>query len=260
MTKVLALAGNTCREAIRQKVLYSLLFFSMVVITASYFLAQLSLGGVFEKIVKDVGLFSVFFFGIFLSITMGVSLVFKEVDRRTIYTILSKPVSRLEFVVGKYMGLTLVVLLETVLMMAALYLVLSFYTPNMDWSLLKSAYLMFLEFCIIIAICLVFSSYSSSLMSSLFAFSFFVVGHLSDNFANVLLTMARRMEMQGPFISFLSDMVQIFNLDMFVIHTKIVHGMIVPGNYLWKATLYALAWILLCVVLAMGLFRKKDLK
>ncbi|MCB0272284.1 MAG: ABC transporter permease subunit [Bdellovibrionales bacterium] len=260
MSKILALASNTYREAIRQKVLYSLLFFSFVLIVASYFLAQLSLGGVFAKIVKDVGMFSIFFFGIFLSITMGVSLVFKEVDRRTIYTILSKPVSRFEFVLGKYLGLTFVVFLETILMMVALYVVLAFYSTSVEWTLLKSAYLMFLEFCIIVAICLVFSSYSSSLMSSLFAFSFFVVGHLSDNFAKVLLNIAKRMQISSPLINNVADFVQIFNLDMFVIHTKIVHGMRVPTVYLWKSTLYALGWIVLCIVLSLLLFRRKDLK
>lgn len=260
MTKILALAGNTYREAIRQKVLYSLIFFSFVMIVSSYFLAQLSLGGVFEKIVKDVGLFSVFFFGIFLSITMGVSLVFKEVDRRTIYTILSKPVSRFEFVLGKYLGLTFVVFLETVLMMVALYIVLGFYTTSIQWDLLKSAYLMFIEFCIIIAICLVFSSYSSSLMSSLFAFSFFVVGHLSDSFAKIIIKMAKKMKIESDLVGVVSNLVEIFNLDMFVIHTKIVHGMAVPVGYLRNATFYGLGWIVLCLVVSMFLFRKKDLK
>ncbi|MCB1198097.1 MAG: ABC transporter permease subunit [Deltaproteobacteria bacterium] len=260
MSKILALAGNTYREAIRQKVLYSLLFFSFVMIVASYFLAQLSVGGVFEKIVKDVGLFSVFFFGIFISITMGVSLVFKEVDRRTIYTILSKPVSRFEFVLGKYLGLTFVVLIETVLMMIAFYIVLAFYTPHIQWVLLKSAYLMFVEFCIIIAICLVFSSYSSSLMSSLFAFSLFVLGHLSDSFAKVILSMAKKMEISSNMVYVAADLVEFFNLDMYIVHTKIVHGMLIPPGYLWKATLYGLAWIVLCLILSMLMFRRKDLK
>jgi ABC-type transport system involved in multi-copper enzyme maturation permease subunit len=260
MIKVLALATNTYREAIRQKLLYSLIFFTLVMIGASHFIAQLSLGGVFEKIIKDVGLFAIFFFGVFLSISMGVSLVFKEVDRRTIYTILSKPISRFGFVLGKFLGLALVVGLMVVLMMAALYGVLSFYSPSISWVLLKSAYLMFLEFCILISICLVFSSYSSSLMSTLFSFSIFVVGHVSDNLANALLTMARNMRIESKWPEVVGNIVEFFNLDMFIVHTKIVHGIPVPGNYLFNATMLAVCWVLFFLTASMLLFRRKDLK
>jgi len=260
MRKIFALATNTYREALRQKVLYTLGFFGLLIIFSAYFIAQLSVGGVFEKIVKDIGLFAIFFFGIFLSITMGVSLVFKEVERRTIYTILSKPVSRLEFVLGKYLGLVFVVGLMTSLMLLAFYGVLSFYATSLDVALLKGAYLMFVEFCVIISICLVFSSYSSALMSSMFAFSFFVLGHLSDNFANMLMTFAKKYNIDPEKVFPIAKLVELFNLDIFVIHTKVVHGMAIPKYYMWKATLYGLAWIVLCLSLSMLLFRRKDLK
>src|SRR5690606_18946136 len=142
----------------------------------------------------------------------------------------------------------------------ALYAVLAFYATGIEWTLLKSAYLMFIEFCIIISICLVFSSYSSSFMSSLFAFSFFVIGHLSDNFAKVILKIAKDAKIEAAWPQTIADIVQIFNLDMFVIHTQIVHGITVPNTYLLKATLFGLGWITVFLTLSMILFRKKDLK
>jgi ABC-type transport system involved in multi-copper enzyme maturation permease subunit len=104
MHKIIAIAQNTFKEAIRQKILYALIFFTILLFCASYFLAQLSIGDAASKIVKDMSLASIYFMGVFIALSMGIGLVFKEIDRKTIYTILSKPVSRMEFLVGKFFG------------------------------------------------------------------------------------------------------------------------------------------------------------
>ena len=179
--KILAIAQNTFREAIRQKLLYGLIFFTVLLIFAARFLGNLSIGGAETKIVKDMGLASIFLMGTFISLSMGISLVFKEIDRKTIYTILAKPVSRFEFILGKFVGLIVTVGVELFLMTLLLFAMLKTYPEPLDWNLWKAVILIYMELCVLISITLVFSSYSSSFMTSLFCFSFLILGHLTDD-------------------------------------------------------------------------------
>jgi len=261
-----ALALNTVREAVRQKILYTLVFFTAIMILASLFLGQLSLGAD-VKIVKDLGLASIMLFGALISIFMGIGLVFKEVDRRTIYTILSKPVSRGEFILGKYLGLTATVALEVVAMTALLFFMLSLYPEPLDWSLLKAIVMIYAELCVLIAAALIFSSYSSSFMSSLFSLSFLVLGHLTDDFAAVLSPKIALLREGGfwenglaSFLSVFSSVLSQFSLDHFVINAKIVHGVPVRWEWLANSLYYAFCYVVLLLTVSILVFRRKDLK
>lgn len=261
-----ALALNTFREALRQKILYTLVFFTAVMILASLFLGQLSLGAD-VKIVKDLGLASIMVFGALISIFMGIGLVFKEVDRRTIYTILSKPVSRAEFIVGKYLGLVFTVGLEVLAMTCLLFILLSFYREPLDWNLLKAILMIYAELCVLIAAALVFSSYSSSFVSSMFSLGFLFLGHLTDDFVSVLRPKIALL-MEGAFwerwlawgLSVFSGGMAQFNLDHFVINAKIVHGVPVRWDWLMQSVYYAICYVVVLLIIAIVLFRRKDLK
>ncbi len=267
MNRVMAIAMNTFREAIRQKLLYGLIFFTVLLIFASYFLGELSIAGAETKIVKDMALASIFIMGAFISLSMGISLVFKEIDRKTIYTILAKPVSRFEFILGKFVGLTITVAVELFLMTCLVFVMLATYAEPLDWNLWKAVIMIFTELCVLISITLVFSSYSSSFMTSLFCFSFLVVGHLTDDLGKIFADKVKYLErrkMLTPFKELFYDslerLVKIFNLDHFAINDKIVHGVPVPWSYIGFGIMYGSCFIIIFLFMANYMFSRKDLK
>jgi ABC-type transport system involved in multi-copper enzyme maturation permease subunit len=267
ISRVWAIAFNTYREALRQKILYALVFFTVILILFSLFLGQLSLGAD-VKIVKDMGLACTMFFGAMMSIFMGIGLVFKEIERRTIYTILSKPVSRGEFIFGKFFGLAVTIGLEVLLMTILLFLMLSVYAEPLDFNIIKAVLLIYYELCILIAVTLVFSSYSSSFMSALFSLSFLVVGHLTDDFVSIfggkvdlMLYEATGLEkVPAYFLKTGTFILEQMSLDHFSINSEIVHGVPVGMDWILSATVYAFAWLFILLSFAIWLFRRKDLQ
>src|SRR5438128_3840696 len=114
-TRVLLIARNAFREAVRDRVLYNLVVFALLLIAGSIFLGELSAGQE-SKIIIDLGLSAMLLFGAFIAIFVGVGLVYKEIERRTLYAILSKPIGRGQFLLGKYLGLCLTLLINVVIM------------------------------------------------------------------------------------------------------------------------------------------------
>ncbi|MFH1018070.1 MAG: ABC transporter permease [Pseudomonadota bacterium] len=266
IARVWAIALNTYREALRQKVLYALIFFTVGVILFSFFLGQVSFGAD-TKIIKDMGLASIMFLGAMLAIFVGIGLVNKEIERRTIYTILSKPVTRAEFVIGKFAGLAVTIGLEVFVMTALLFGILSLYVEPLDFNLLKAVLMIYFELCVIIAVALLFSSYSSSFMSALFSIAFLLLGHVTDDFANIFGPKADKLMMKegwvrlgGGMLDGLVSLMRVVSLDHFVINGQVVHG--VPVSWAWIANgaLYAFCWVVLLLFVAILLFRRKDLK
>jgi ABC-type transport system involved in multi-copper enzyme maturation permease subunit len=267
MDRIFSIAHNTFREAIRQKLLYGLVFFTVLLIFASFFLGQLSIADTAVKIVKDMGLASIYFMGVFIALSMGISLVFKEIDRKTIYTILSKPVSRFEFLLGKFFGLMFTVGVQLFLMTLLLFLLLKTYPEPLDWNLWKAVILIYMELCVLVAVTLLFSSYSSSFMSSMFCFSFLVIGHLADDLVGILdekMRVLERKKLLTPFQDVMYEAsksaAKVFNLDHFVINSKIVHGVPIPWMNVVYGILYAACFVIVFLIIANYLFSKKDLK
>src|SRR6266704_6722074 len=122
-THILAIARNAFREAVRDRVLYNLVVFVLLLIGGAIFLGELSAGQE-AKIIVDLGLSAILLFGVFIAIFVGVGLVSKEIERRTLYAILSKPIGRGEFLLGKYLGLCLTLLVNVAVMSVGLSLAL----------------------------------------------------------------------------------------------------------------------------------------
>lgn len=267
MRNALYIALNTYREALRQKVLYALALFTAVLILLSLFLGQLSLGAD-TKIIKDMGLAAMMVLGTMIAIFVGVGLVFKEIERKTIYAILAKPVSRGQFILGKFLGLCLTIAVEIALMTGLLFLILALYAEPIDPALLKAVVLIYAELCVLVGIALVFSSYSSSFMSVVFCLSALFVGHLTDDLSGVMLPRAREMVEKGQGSEiFLGHAIEAavstlgaFSLDHFVVNAKVVHGVPVPWGFVAEACGYGLALCALFLTIAVFLFRKKDLQ
>ncbi|HEX8115808.1 MAG TPA: ABC transporter permease, partial [Pyrinomonadaceae bacterium] len=179
--RVAAIARNTFREAVRDRVLYNLVLFVLILTGGAVFLGELSAAQE-SKIIVDMGLSAALLFGVFIAIFVGVGLVYKEIERRTIYAIFSKPVGRGEFLVGKYLGLCLTLAVNVFVMGAGVSLALLYVSRGWDPLALRiwpAVGLIYVELMIVVAVALLFSSFSSPALSALLTFFVFVIGHFS---------------------------------------------------------------------------------
>jgi ABC-type transport system involved in multi-copper enzyme maturation permease subunit len=179
--RIFAIAGNTFRENIRDKILYNLILFALLMIVSSFILGQLTLG--YEnKVIIDLGLTSISVFGTLIAIFIGIGLVYKELERRTVYALLAKPVARWEFLLGKYLGLLFTLLVNVSIMTAGLCFILACRggTPLQGYfRLLPAVFLIFLSLGLTTAIALLFSTFSTPALSALFTIFLWIIGHFN---------------------------------------------------------------------------------
>jgi ABC-type transport system involved in multi-copper enzyme maturation permease subunit len=253
--KVKALTINTFREAIRDKVLYSLLFFAVLMVGISYILDQLTIGEK-TKIIKDFGLASISIFGVMIAIFVGIGLVYKEIERKTIYNILSKPIHRYQFIIGKYLGLIMTLLIEVVVMSVVLFTMLYFYEGKIDFALFHAIAMIFIELMIVTAFALLFSSFSTPILSGLFTLSFYIIGHLTAD----LLELGRRSHSQS--LKYFTEILYYIlpNLEYFNIKGEVVYHLSLEEGYLFFASVYGILYILIILLISMVIFQKRDFK
>jgi len=251
--KIQAIALNTFREAIRDRVLYLLLFFALASLLFSRLLALLTVGDRI-KIVTDVGLASISLFGALMAILMGTGLVFKEIDKKTIYTLLSKPIHRHQFLLGKYFGLVLTLFVMLFLMTAIFFVIFFLHALKIEWSILFALLYIFIELCLITAVALFFSCFSTPILSSIFSLAFYFIGHLSWG----LETLIKKMEpgvgkvTAQILYTFLPD------LENFNFKTEIVHHLPIPPQVFLYSTIYGIFYTVFVLFLAILVFRKRD--
>jgi len=249
-----AIARNTFREAVRDRVLYLMLAFALLMILASRFLAMLTVGSE-TKIIKDLGLSAISVFGLLTAVFVGVSLVFKEIDKRTIYTMLATPVRRWQFVTGKYAGLLSVLTLNAVVMFAVLTVVLWTYGES-PAPLVPAVALILVELSIVAAIAILLSSYTNPMLAALGTVAAYVAGHLSWSFE----LLARRIpEGSGRgLVRVLSWLVP--NLDRLDLKALAVHGVPIPAGQVGYAVLYGLGYAIAVLVLACVVFERREFR
>jgi ABC-type transport system involved in multi-copper enzyme maturation permease subunit len=179
MIRIWVIAQNTFRENIRDKVLYNLILFSLIMILSSVIIGQLSLGNE-VKVILDLGLASISIFGMLIAVFLGIGLVHKELDKRTVYALLAKPVHRHEFILGKYLGLLITLSVNIAIMTVGLELAL-LYHGGVSWGgsllLLPAVFMIFLSLALVTALALLFSTFSTPALSALFTFFLWVIGH-----------------------------------------------------------------------------------
>jgi ABC-type transport system involved in multi-copper enzyme maturation permease subunit len=251
--KIRAIALNTFKEAIRDRILYLLLFFAAVCIIFSRVLALLTVGDR-AKIITDVGLASLSIFGVLMAILMGTGLVYKEIDKRTIYTLLSKPIHRYQFLLGKYLGLVLTLGVMLVLMTLIFAAFIFLYSLRVDWTFFAAILFIFLELCLITAVAMLFSCFSTPILSTLFSLSFFLIGHLSWGLETLIK------KMPGGAAKTLSRILYLFlpDLENFNFKTEVVHHLPIPPRIFLYSTLYGISYIVFILVLATLIFRRRD--
>lgn len=257
-----AIAINTFKEAIRDKILYNLLIFALLLIGGSVLLATLTVGEQ-AKIIMDVGLASINLFGVLISVFLGIGLVSKEIEKRTIYTVLSKPIGRSQFLLGKYSGLLLTLLVNSVIMTVSLFAVLMFNEFrwassiwNVEFGLIKAVFLIYMELTILTAVALLFSTFTTSTLAAIFSLSTYVIGHVSGD----LMNLSEKVEGTPTGLVLKSLYYLLPNLEQFDIKGQIVHKHPVEYSYLLLTSGYAAAYVMILLLLASFIFVKRDFK
>lgn len=252
--KVLSIALNTFRENLRDKLLYNLLIFALLMIGSSLLLMRLTLGE-FHRLLLDIGLGSVNIFSVLIAIFVGIGLVSKEIDKKTIYTIVSKPVARFEFLLGKFFGLTLTLLVNMLVMTAGLLAVLMAQSVPIEAVLFKAIGLILLECMVVTAVALLCSTFTSATLSAIFTLAIYVIGHLTPD----LKTFGEKMDGLGR--SMLEGMYYLLpNLERFNLKGHVTHQLDVPLNDLALIVAYGMAYTAFLLVLASVIFQRRDFR
>ncbi len=248
-----AIAGITFKEAKRDRILYLLFFFAALGIGASRVLAILTVGDRI-KIIKDVGLASIAIFGVLMAILIGTNLVYKEIDKKTIYTLLAKPLHRAEFILGKFCGLVLTLFVMTAAMTVIFLDIVFAHTGAIEAGLLVAVAYIFLELVLITAVAILFSSFSTPILSSLFALAFYLIGHLSWGLELIIRKMA-----PGPGRTLVQVLYRVLpDLENFNFRTEVVHGLPIPPGIYLTSLAYGVCYTAFILVLAVLIFRRRD--
>ncbi len=255
--RVTAIAANTFREAVRDRVLYNLIAFALLMVGASLLVGQVSIG--IERIVLvNLGLTAVSLFGMVIAIFIGIGLVSKEIEKRTLYTVLSRPVRRWEFILGKFCGLAGTLVVNTFFMGVGFFAALLYLAHHFQWSdtsLLVALYFIILEFLILTALTLLFSSFSSPLLSAIFAFALFVIGSFAEDLRGFAAMAHGLVHWVATFVAFLVPNFASLNVIASVAHDRAVAPPLILYN-----TVYALLYSTAALAGAVLIFERRNLK
>jgi ABC-type transport system involved in multi-copper enzyme maturation permease subunit len=252
LNRISAVAANTFRETIRERVLYNLVFFAILMTLSGLLMKQLSIRQD-EKIIKDIGLASMDVFGTVIAIFIGVGLVSKEIERRSLFPLLAKPLGRDEFLLGKFAGLGFTLLVNVAVMSVGLYLTLLATQGGADARLLQAIYAIFLALLLVVALALLFSTVTSSALASVCTVCVVVAGRFSD----VIRNMTEVVSGAPGWLSW-ALYCAVPNFRNFDFKDKVVYGEAVPGGVLLWVTLYAALYIGLALGVALTVFGRRD--
>ncbi len=251
-------AINTFREAVRDRVLYNLVLFALLMIGAAILVGEISVG-IERLVIINLGLTAISIFGLVMAIFIGVGLVYKEIEKRTLYSLLAKPIRRWEFLVGKYAGLLLTLAVNTAFMtlgLAAALFYVGRHFERSDTSILVAIYFILLEFALVTALALFFSCFSSPMLSTLYTLGIYITGVFANDIRTVgdftqnpvLLAVTRSIYYLVP------------NFHNFNAIAVAAHGSTIPFSLVWQNTLYAALYVTLLLIAASAVFSHRNLK
>ncbi|MCL4684556.1 ABC transporter permease [Myxococcota bacterium] len=253
--RIVTLAANTMREAIRSRVLYTLLFFAVVLIGTSVLLATLTyVEG--HRILQSVGFAAIRLFGAAIAIFVGIGLIHREVERRTIYTILSKPISRAEFLLGKYLGLVATIWLQVAIMGLAFAAVSLLTGAPLNVQIGIALGLAAVELALVVAFATVFSSFTTPLLAALFTTGIYAIGHLSRD----LRDFGANSESESIRLAAQILYRILPDLESFNFTTQALHALPIPSNEAVLALVYGIGYSALLLLLGVVVFERRDFK
>ena len=261
-------AVHVFKESVRDKVLYNLVLFAALLMAASILIGQLT-AGQDVKIIKDLGLSAISVFGLFIAIFIGIGLVSKEVEKRSIYALLAKPLTRAELIAGKFAGLALTLAINVAIMAAVYFAVLAYYgftepehiqraweAPAVDPALLKPILLIYLQLLIVNAVALFFSTFTSPLLAAAFSLGLWVAGHFNADFrAFDKVVDAAPAALLGKVLYYVVP-----NFSAFDVKSLAVHGQPIAGGLIAMNAVYAATYIGVLLVASSLIFARRDFK
>lgn len=255
MTKVWAIAMNTFKEAVRDRILYAILVFAIAMIASTVILATIGAGSG-EKVVRDLGLGFISIFGVLIAVFIGIGLVHKEIDRRTIYTIISKPIHRFQFILGKYLGLCLTLFVNVAIMTGALIGIIFVAESLWDFRLAAVSAMILLELMVITGVAVLFSAFSTPALSAIFTLSFFAIGRLLNDlrlFGEQYAGPLAREVIRGFYYL-------LPNLGRFNISAEVVHGLPLGDVFSGMTILYGVLYVVTLLSLTVLIFQRRDFR
>ncbi len=258
MRRVGVVALNTFREAVRDRVLYNLVFFALLMMAAAIAVGQISIG-IEQTVIVSLGLSAISVMGLLISVFIGVALVSKEMDKRTLYALLAKPVRRWEFLLGKFAGLVLTLAVNTAAMALGLLLVMIYVKHSLEGSdaaVLVAVYFIWLKLALIVALSLLFSCFTTPLLAILFTVGLYIVGLYVQELRNLPVEVMN--PAMAAFTRWLSYLLP--NFENFNVMALAAHGRAVPGALILQNTLYTVIYCAIVLTAAAAVFSRKNLK
>jgi ABC-type transport system involved in multi-copper enzyme maturation permease subunit len=258
MNSVLIVGRNTFREAVRDRVLYNLVFFALLMIASAMLIGQISMG--IETVVMiSLGLSAISLIGLLIAVFTGVGLVSKEIDKRTLHAVLAKPLRRWEFLLGKFAGLVVTLAVNTAAMAAglflALWLVKHSVTPG-DAVVLVAVYFILLKLMLVVALAMLFSCFTSPLLALLFTGGLYLAGLFVSELRSLqVTTLTPQMQKFFAVVSYVLP-----NFGNYDVMGAAAHGRAVAGVLVLHNTLYTLLYCAIVLSAAAAIFSRKDLK
>jgi Cu-processing system permease protein len=258
MGRVVTIALGSFTESVRERVLYNLIVFAFLMIAVAILLGSISVG-VEQIVLVNLGLTAISIFGLLIAIFIGIGLVSREIERRTIYNILSKPVTRAEFILGKYAGLVLTLLVNTAIMTAGFYAALAIQQKGLalhDLSLLIAIYFILLQLAMVVGIAIFFSCISTPLFSALFTFCLFVIGNFSGDIRGF------GQDSGSPILQKLTALAYyaLPNFRDFNVIDQAAHGIGIPELLITANSCYALLYIAVLLSGAILIFEGREFR
>ena len=258
MRRAGVVALNTFREAVRDRVLYNLVFFALLMMVAAIAVGQISIG-IEQTVIVSLGLTAISVIGLLISVFIGVALVSKEMDKRTLYTLLAKPVRRWEFLLGKFAGLVLTLAVNTAAMALGLLLVMIYVKHTLERSdavVLVAVYFILLKLALIVALALMFSCFTTPLLAILFTVGLYIVGLYVQELRNLPVNVMN--PAMAAFTKWLSYLLP--NFENFNVMAMAAHGKAVPGAFILQNTLYTVVYCTIVLTAAAAVFSRRNLK
>ncbi len=255
--RITCIASNAFREAVRDRVLYNLIAFALLLTGAAVLVGQISID-IEKLVVINLGLTAVSLFGVVIAIFVGIGLVSKEIEKRTLYTVLSRPVRRWEFIVGKFFGLAGTLVVNTLCMAVGVFLALLYVSHRLqaaDSWVLVALYFIILQFLIVTALALLFSSFSSPIMAAVFAFALFIIGSFAEDLRGFAAMAKGITHWLAVGVAYLVP-----NLSALNVISSVAHGEAVARSLILYNTVYALFYAAMAVCGAVLIFEHRNLK
>jgi Cu-processing system permease protein len=251
---VLTVAAQTFTEARRNRVFYSLFLFALVVVLSSVIFTEVT-STTMDRMLKDTGLAAINVFALALTVFTGVGIINREIDRRSIYTVLAKPVSRTSYILGKYLGLLGIILATSVMMFVGLLVVMKGYRTEIRAGIFLGYLGILLEVMVLGAVALLCSTFTTSFISAFICAAVWLSGHLSTEFLRVVRKSEGPRRVVGEAVYFLVP-----NLDRFNFKYQATYDLMVPGSTLLAVVLFALAYSAAGLVAAVMVFQRRDFR